>query len=133
MPSRSGLVSATVLAMVLVGAFSGALLGLILGSVLRSLGLLAIVTAFAAVILALFAGRAILGSHAGLSFRSVLAIWNIVAASSIGALAGHELSVDLSSPPSSVLIGSMAGLLSSILITCFAIEISYLARRYRAD
>jgi ribose/xylose/arabinose/galactoside ABC-type transport system permease subunit len=92
-----------------------------------------VVTAFAAVILALFVGRAILGSHAGLSFRSVVAIWNVIASSSIGALAGHELSVDLSSPPSSVLIGSMAGLLASILITCFAIEIFYLARRYRAD
>jgi hypothetical protein len=132
-PSRSGLVSASVLTMVLVGAFSGALVSLVLASVLRSHGLLAIVSAFIAVILALCAGRAVLRSHVGLSFQSLLVIWNIVVASSVGALAGHELGVDLRSPPASVLIGSMAGLLASALFACFAIEIFYITNRQRND
>lgn len=123
MPSRNGLVSLSVLAMVLVGAFSGALMGLILASVLTSQGFLAIVTAIVAVLLALVVGRVILGPHAPLALGSGMVLWNVIIASVIGALAGHELSVDLRSPPASPLIGAMSGLLASLLIATFAINL----------
>lgn len=129
MPRRSGLVAATVLAMVLVGAFSGAIVGLILASMLTSQGLLAIITALVAVVLALAVGRMILGSRPELSWRSTAVLWNVAIATLIGALAGHEMSVDLSNPPSSPLIGSMSGLLASVLITSFAITVVWLIDR----
>ena len=133
MPSRNGLVSLSVLAMVLVGAFSGVLVGLILASVLTSQGLLAIVAAIVAVLLALAVGRAILGPHAPLALGSVVVLWNVIIASVIGALAGHELSVDLRSPPASPLIGAMSGLLASLLIASFAITIFLLKDRQPGD
>jgi hypothetical protein len=129
MPRRSGLVSASVLAMVLVGAFSGALVGLVLASMLGSQGLLAVIAAFVAVVLALLVGHTILGTHAELSLQSGPALWNIAISSLMGALAGHELSVDLRSPPPSPLVGSMSGLLAALLIVSFAITIFWLKNR----
>ena len=132
MPSRNGLVSLSVLAMVLAGAFSGALVGLILAGVLTSQGLLAIATAIVAVLLALVVGRVILRPHAPLALGSAVVLWNVIVASVIGALAGHELSVDLRSPPASPLIGAMSGLLASLLIATFAINL-WLKDRQPAD
>jgi hypothetical protein len=66
--------------------------------------------------LALVVGRVILGQHAPLALGSVVVFGTPSLASMIGALAGHELSVDLRSPPASPLIGAMSGLLASLLI-----------------
>lgn len=128
-PRRSGLVSVGVLAMVLVGAFSGAVVGLVLASMLDSQGLLAVISAFVAAVLALVVGHTILGTHAELSLRSGPALWNVAISSLIGGLAGHELSVDLRSPPPSPLVGSMSGLLAALLIASFAITIFWLKSR----
>ncbi len=112
--------------MVLVGVFSGALVGLILASVLTSQLLLAIVTAFVAAVLTLVAGHVILGPRAELPLGSAMFLWNIIIAPLIGGLAGHELSVDLRSPPASPLIGALSGLLASVLIASFAVTIFWL-------
>ena len=133
MPRRSGLVSATVLAMVLVGAFSGAIVGLILASMQTSVALLAVITALVAVVLALAVSRMILGARPELSWRSTAVLWNVAIATLIGALAGHEMSVDLSNPPSSPLIGAMSGLLASVLITSFAITVVWLMDQRPGD
>jgi hypothetical protein len=119
--------------MALIGAFSGALAGLVLASILTSQGLLAVIAAFVAVVLALAVGRAILGSRAKLSLRSTLIVWHLILASVIGALAGHELSVDLRTPPSSVLVASMSGLLASLLISSLVIEIFRQTHRQQGD
>jgi hypothetical protein len=115
--------------MVLVGAFSGALVGLVLASMLGSQGLLAVIAAFVAVVLALVVGHTILGTHTELSLQSGPALWNIAISSVVGALAGHELSVDLRSPPPSPLVGSMSGLLAALLIASFAITIFWVKNR----
>jgi len=119
--------------MALVGTFSGALAGLVLSRILTSQGLLAVIAAFVAVVLALATGRVILGSHAGLSLQPTLVVWHVVLASTVGALAGHELSVDLRTPPPSILIASISGLLASLLITSLVIEIFWLSQGRRTD
>lgn len=133
MPARSGLVSASVLAMILLGVFSGAVVGLVLSSGLTNQIVLAIITAFVAVVLALLVGHRLLGSQAQPSSRSPAVLWNVVIASLIGGLAGHELSVDLRSPPSSALVGALSGLLASILITSFVVTVFWLNARQPGD
>lgn len=123
MPHRNGLVSAGVLAIILMSVFSGALVGLILASVLTSQIALAIITAFVATVLALVAGHVILGPCAELPSGSALFLWNIIVASLIGGLAGHELSVALRSPPALPFVDALSGLLASVLIASFAVTI----------
>jgi hypothetical protein len=132
MPHTNGLVSASVLAMLLVGAFSGAITGLVLANVSMNQVWLAIISALIAVVIALLVGRVILGSSVRLRLWSQVVIWNAIVASLIGGLAGHELSVDLTSPPSSALVGAFSGLLASLLIGSFAITAFWLTYR-RAD
>jgi hypothetical protein len=43
-------------------------------------------------------------------------LWNLVIASLIGALAGHEMAVDISSPPVATLIGAASGVIAGVLI-----------------
>jgi hypothetical protein len=129
MPHSNGLVSASVLAMLLVGAFSGAVTGLVLANVSMNQVWLAIISALIAVVIALLVGRMILGSSIRLTLWSQVVIWNAIVASLIGGLAGHELSVDLTSPPSSPLVGAFSGLLASLLIGSFAITAYWLTYR----
>ena len=129
MPQRNGLVSASVLAMLLVGAFSGAITGLVLANMSMNQVWLAVISALIAVVLALLVGRAILGSSVRLRLWSQVVIWNAIVASLTGGLAGHELSVDLTSPPSSALVGAFSGLLASLLIGSFAITAFWLTYR----
>jgi hypothetical protein len=125
----SGVVSASVLAMVLAGVVSGAIVGLILGGLLASQLVLAIVCAFVAAILAWVIGNLILGGSAEFTLPSGVVLWNVIIASLIGGLAGHELSVDLREPPASPLIGALSGVLAAILIASFAITIFMLRNR----
>jgi len=115
--------------MVLAGAVSGAIVGLMLGGLMASQPVLAIICAFVAAILALIIGRLILGGGAEFSGPSGVVVWNVIIASLIGGLAGHELSVDLREPPASPLIGALSGVLASILIASFAITIFTLRNR----
>jgi hypothetical protein len=125
----AGLVSASVLAMVLTGAFGGALVGVVLAGILMSQVWLAIVAAFAAVVIALIVRQVVFGSHAQFFFPPALGIWHVVIASLIGGLAGHELAVDLTEPPPSPLIGAFSGLLAAVLISSFFITIVYRTNR----
>jgi hypothetical protein len=126
MPHTNGLVSASVLAMLLVGAFSGAITGLVLANMAMNQVWLAVISALIAVVIALLVGRVILRSSIRLRLWSQVVIWNAIVASLIGGLAGHELSVDLTSPPSSALVGAFSGLLASLLIGSFAITAFWL-------
>jgi hypothetical protein len=129
----NGVVSASVLAMVLAGVVSGAIVGVILGNLVASQPVLAIICAFVAATLALIIGRLILGGGAEFSVPSGVVIWNVIIASLIGGLAGHELSIDLREPPASPLIGALSGVLASILIASFIITILTLRNRLSVD
>ena len=61
--------------------------------------------------------------------RSGLIIWNVIVASLLGGLAGHELSIDLRDPPAPPLVGALSGLFAAILIASFAITIHMLRDR----
>jgi uncharacterized membrane protein YeaQ/YmgE (transglycosylase-associated protein family) len=125
----NGVVSASVLAMVLAGAVGGAIGGLVLGSLMASQPVLAIICAFVGAILALIISRLILGGGGEFSVPSGVVLWNVIIASLIGGLAGHELSIDLREPPASPLIGALSGVLASILIASVAITIFTLRNR----
>lgn len=112
---KGGSVSAGVLAMVLVGAFGATVAGLIVASLVSSQLVTALIAAFVAAVLALIVGPLILGNQARLSLSSA-GLWNLVIASLIGALAGHELAVDIRNPPVSTLIGAASGVIAAILI-----------------
>jgi len=111
-----GSVSAGVLAMVLVGAFGGAVAGLIVASLVSSEAVIALIAAFVAGVLALTVGPRILGNAARLSPSSSAGLSNLLIASLVGALAGHELAVDIRTPSASTLIGAASGVIAAILI-----------------
>jgi len=119
--------------MVLAGAVSGAIVGLVLGSLMANQPVLAIICGFVAAILALITGRLIVGGGAEFSRSSGVVLWNVIIASLIGGLAGHELSIDLREPPASPLIGALSGVLASILIASFVITIFALRNRLSVD
>jgi len=119
--------------MVLAGAVSGAIVGLVLGSLMANQPVLAIICGFVAAILALITGRLIVGGGAEFSGSSGVVLWNVIIASLIGGLAGHELSIDLREPPTSPLIGALSGVLASILIASFVITIFALRNRLSVD
>ncbi len=125
----SGVVSVSVFAMILAGLVSGAVAGLIFGVLLASQLVLAIICAFIAAILALVIGYFILGRNTEFALPSGVVVWNVVIASLIGGLAGHELSVDLREPPASPLVGALSGVLASLLVASFAITIFMLRNR----
>ena len=111
-----GSVSAGVLAMVIVGAFGAAVAGLIVSSLVNSEAVTALIAAFAAGLLALIVGPLIMGNEVRLSPSSSAGVWNLVIATLIGALAGHELAVDIRTPPPSTLIAAASGVIAGILI-----------------
>jgi hypothetical protein len=115
--------------MVVTGAFSGALAGVVLASMLTNQVWLAIVAAFAAVVIALIVQQVIFGSHVRLMFPPAFGILNVIIVSFIGGLAGHELAVDLTEP----LIGGIAGVLAAVLICSFVITIMYRANQQLRD
>ena len=122
--SRSGGgVSVGVFAMVMAGVVVGVLCGMILGGLLVNQLLLAFISAFVAATVALVVGNFILDAKASPALPTGVALWNIVIASIIGGLAGHELSVDLRDPPISPVIGGVSGVLAAVLIASFAITV----------
>jgi hypothetical protein len=109
--------------MVMAGVIIGTLCGMILGGLLHSQLLLAFISAFAAATAALVVGKFILDRNASPALPQGVALWNIIVASLIGGLAGHELSVDLRDPPISPVIGGLSGVLATVLIASFAITV----------
>jgi hypothetical protein len=118
-----GSVSAGVLAVVLVGALGGAVVGLIVGSQASNQAVIALAAAFVAGVLALIVGHVMFGNQTRLSPSSSVVVWNLVLASLIGALAGHELAVDIRSPPVSTMIGTISGLIAAVLIASTLVTI----------
>src|SRR5262249_45865666 len=77
---------------------------------------IALIAAFVGGVLALTVGPLILGNAARLSPSSSAGLCNLLIASLIGALAGHELAVDIRTPPASTLIGAASGVIAGILV-----------------
>lgn len=126
---RSGLITASVLAMILAGIISGAFLGMVFGGLSIKHLVLAILCAIVAAILALVVRSVVLARDAESALPlSINFLW-VVIASLIGGLAGHELAIDLTEPPPLPLVGALSGLLASILIATFAITIFMLRDR----
>ncbi len=125
---ESGLVTASVLAMVLAGLVSGALVGIVLGGLFARHVVLAILCAIVAAILALVIRNFVLErSDTSTTPMGIDFLW-VVIASVIGGLAGHELAIDLTTPPPLPLVGALSGLVSSVLIASFATTIFMLRR-----
>src|SRR4249919_3703816 len=93
--SGTSSVSASVCGMLLAGVVGSGVVGLVVGSVGAGQIVLAILCAFIGAVLGLVIGYAVLGRDAQLSLPSGVIIWNVIVASLLGALAGHELSIDL--------------------------------------
>ena len=125
MSRTPGIVSATVIVMLVTGAFGGGLIGLILGSMLTSQLWLAIIAAFAGVIIAAIVRHVAFGSRGQLPFPPPLSFLHVIVSSLIGGLAGHELAVDLREPPPSGLIGGISGVLAAVLFSSFVITLLY--------
>jgi hypothetical protein len=113
---REGVLSIFLLVNLLVGGAGGTVIGLALGGLITNGDVLAIITAFLAVLLGMIA-RTILGRvlpRAPVIPLVVLA--NSLVVSLIGGLAGHELSVITGYASSPALIGLFSGLLAAILM-----------------
>ncbi len=123
MQHSSGVITTSAFAMLLAGLFSGGIVGLVLGSVVASQIALAFVCALIAAVLALLVGYAILGHRVQLTLPPGVIVLNVIISSSLGALAGHELSVDLRDPPATSLVGALSGVLAAVLIVSFVITI----------
>jgi hypothetical protein len=109
--------------MLLAGIVSGGVVGLVLGSVVTSQIAVAFICAFIGAVLALVIGRAILGRNDQFSLPSGVVAWNVIIALWLGALAGHELSVDLRDPPATPLVGALSGVLAAVAIVSFVVTI----------
>jgi hypothetical protein len=113
---REGVLSIFLLVNLLVGGAGGTVIGLALGGLITNGDVLAIITAFLAVLLGMIA-RTILGRvlpRAPVIPPVVLASSLVV--SLIAGLAGHELSVITGYASSPALIGLFSGLLATILM-----------------
>lgn len=132
MKHTSGLITVSVFAMLLAGLVGGGVVGLVLGSVLASQIALAFICALIGAVLALVVGNAILGRDVSYSLPRGVIVWNVIVALWLGALAGHELSVDLRDPPATPLVGALAGLLAAVLIVSFVITMYTLKSRLSA-
>jgi hypothetical protein len=118
---RSGGASIGVFAMIMAGLIVGALCGMILGGLNQLL--LAFISAFLGTIAALAVGKFLIDPAARPDLPMGIAVWNIVIATLIGGLAGHELSIDLREPPISPVIGGASGVLAAVLIASFAMTV----------
>ena len=113
---REGVLSIFLLVNLLVGGAGGTVIGLALGGLIANGDVLAIITAFLAVLLGMIA-RTILGRvlpRAPVIPPVVLA--NSLVVSLIAGLAGYELSVLTGYASSPALIGLFSGLLATILM-----------------
>lgn len=120
---NSGVITASVFAMLLAGVVSGGVVGLVLGNVVTSQIAVAFICASIGAVLALVIGRAVLGHNGQFALPSGIIVWNVIIALWLGALAGHELSVDLRDPPATPLVGALSAVLAAVSIVSFVITI----------
>ncbi len=125
MAARSGVISTSIIILVLIATAIGALIGLALDGVLPGTRSLAITAGLAATIIASIARYKIvfLGAGKGVDESKVpgVLVVNAAIASIAGSLAAHDLAGLVASPPSSVLVGTFAGLLSAVLMALLMI------------
>ena len=125
MQPGSDVVSASVLAMLL-GIIGGGIVGLVLGGALANQLAQALLCALIGAILAPVIGYAILGRMPSFPCRQVSYFGMSSSLHCSVELAGHELSVDLRSPPVSPLVGALSSLLAAVLVASFVIAICLL-------
>ena len=118
--ARGGVISMSIIILVLIATAIGALVGLALDGVTPGTRSLAIAAGFIATVVASIARYKLvfLGAGIGTDERKVpgVLVVNAAIASIAGSLAAHDLTGLISDPPSSVLIGTFAGLLSAVLM-----------------
>ena len=119
---REGVISIFLLVNLLVGGAGGTVIGLALGGLIANGDVLAIITAFLAVLLGMVARYTLVRvlPSAPVIPPAVLAICSL-AVSIIGGLAGHDLSVATGYASSPALIGLFSGLLAAILMDALII------------
>lgn len=123
--ARGGVISMSIIILVLIATAIGAIVGLVLDGVLPGTRSLAIIAGLVATVLASIARYKIvfLGAGIGADERKVpgVLVVNAAIASIAGSLAAHDLAGLIADPPSSVIVGTFAGLLSAVLMALLMI------------
>ena len=122
---RGGAISMSIIILVLIATAIGAIVGLVLDGVTPGTRSLAIVAGLVATVLASIARYKLvfLGAGKGVDESKVpgVLVVNAAIASIAGSLAAHDLAGLIADPPSSVIIGTFAGLLSAVLMALLMI------------
>ncbi len=113
---RQGGISIFLPVNLLVGGAGGTVIGLTLGGLIANGDVLAIITAFLAVLLGTVARYILVRVLPGVPVISPVVLASSLVISLIGGLAGHELSVATGYASSPALIGLFSGLLAAILM-----------------
>ncbi len=118
---REGVLSIFLLVNLLVGGAGGTVIGLALGGLITNGDVLAIITAFLAVLLGMIARYTLVRVLPGAPVIPPVVLASSLVISLIGGLAGHELSVLTGYASSPALIGLFSGLLAAILMDALII------------
>lgn len=125
MAARSGVTSMSIIILVLIATAIGAVVGLVLDGLLPDTRVLAIAAGLIATVIASIVRYKLvfLGAGVGTDDRKVpmVLIVNAAIASIAGSLAAHDLAGIIADPPSSVIVGAFAGLLSAVLMAMLMI------------
>ena len=113
---REGVISIFLLVNLLVGGAGGTVIGLALGGLIANGDVLAIITAFLAVLLGMVARYPLVRVLPGAPDIPPVVLASSLVISLIGGLAGHDLSVATGYASSPALIGLFSGLLAAILM-----------------
>lgn len=120
MPATSGKTSMSIVILVLIATAVGALVGLFLGGAVPGTRTLAIAAGLIATVIASTARYKLVFLGAGVGpddskIPGVLLV-NAAIASIAGSLAAHDIAHYIATPPSPVILGTFAGLLSAVLL-----------------
>ena len=118
---REGVISIFLLVNLLVGGAGGTVIGLALGGLIANGDVLAIITAFLAVLLGMIARYTLVRVLPSAPVIPPAVLICSLAVSIIGGLAGHDLSVATGYASSPALIGLFSGLLAAILMDALII------------
>lgn len=113
---REGVISIFLLVNLLVGGAGGTVIGLALGGLIANGDVLAIITAFLAVLLGMVARYTLVRVLPSAPDIPPVVLASSLVISLIGGLAGHDLSVATGYASSPALIGLFSGLLAAILM-----------------
>ncbi|AHB50217.1 hypothetical protein W911_11415 [Hyphomicrobium nitrativorans NL23] len=120
MAAVSGKTSMSIIILLLIATAVGALVGLFLGGIITGTRTLAISAGLIATIVASIARykAVFLGAGVGPDDSKVpgVVVVNAAIASIAGSLAAHDIANHIATPPSAILLGTFAGLLSAVLL-----------------